>query len=295
MSERKPPRSRGRPRPVGPAEKPAKRRARHASGETPIWLYGAHTVIEALANPRRRCRRLLLGPEAAQRHGSRIDSLLAARRTRDPAEAPSLEAVTREDIARNLPEGAVHQGLALLARPLAQPDLRAVLAGPGTRGAAEDRVVIVVLDQVTDPQNVGAVLRSAAAFGARALITTRRHAPPESGSLAKAASGALEHVPYLQVGNLARALETLKTAGFWCLGLSGEAEQALAEADPGGALALVLGAEDTGLRRLTREACDVMARLPTRPPIDALNVSNAAAAALYELLGRIRGTGGPNP
>ena len=295
MSERKPPRSRGRPRPVGPAEKPAKRRARHASGETPIWLYGAHTVIEALANPRRRCRRLLLGPEAAQRHGSRIDSLLAARRTRDPAEAPSLDPVTREDIARNLPEGAVHQGLALLTRPLAQPDLRAVLAGPGTRGATEDRVVIVVLDQVTDPQNVGAVLRSAAAFGARALITTRRHAPPESGSLAKAASGALEHVPYLQVGNLARALETLKTAGFWCLGLSGEAEQALAEADPGGALALVLGAEDTGLRRLTREACDVMARLPTRPPIDALNVSNAAAAALYELLGRIRGTGGPNP
>jgi 23S rRNA (guanosine2251-2'-O)-methyltransferase len=258
-------------------------------------------VIEALANPRRRCRRLLLGPEAAQRHGPRIDALLAAQRARDPAEAPSLEAVARGDIARNLPEGAVHQGLALLARPLDQPDLRAVLAGPGAQGvaeeraaegraaegrAAEGRAVVVVLDQVTDPQNVGAVLRSAAAFGARALITTRRHAPPESGSLAKAASGALEHVPYLQVGNLARALETLKTAGFWGLGLSGEAERTLAEADPGGALALVLGAEDTGLRRLTREACDVMARLPTRPPIDALNVSNAAAAALYELLGR---------
>jgi 23S rRNA (guanosine2251-2'-O)-methyltransferase len=305
MNERKPPRSRGRPRPGGPAEKPAKRRARRASGETSIWLYGAHAVIEALANPRRRCRRLLLGPEAAQRHGRRIDALLAARRARDPAEALSLEAVARGDIARNLPEGAVHQGLALLARPLAQPELRDVLAGPETRGAAEGRAaegravegraVVVVLDQVTDPQNVGAVLRSAAAFGARALITTRRHAPPESGSLAKAASGALEHVPYLQVGNLARALETLKTAGFWGLGLSGEAEQTLAEADPGGALALVLGAEDTGLRRLTREACDIMARLPTRPPIDALNVSNAAAAALYELLGRIRGTGGPNP
>ncbi len=291
MTERKPPRSRGRPRPGGPAEKPARRRARHASGETPIWLYGAHAVIEALANPRRRCRRLLLGPEAAQRHGPRIDALLAARRARDPAEAPSLEAVARGDIARNLPEDAVHQGLALLARPLAQPELRDVLAGPGIRGAAEGRtaegrVVVVVLDQVTDPQNVGAVLRSAAAFGAHALITTRRHAPPESGSLAKAASGALEHVPYLQVGNLARALETLKTAGFWGLGLSGEAKQTLAETDPGGALALVLGAEDTGLRRLTREACDVMARLPTRPPIDALNVSNAAAAALYELLGR---------
>ncbi len=269
MSERKPPRSRDRPRPGGPAEKPAERRARRASGETSIWLYGAHTVIEALANPRRRCRRLLLGPEAAQRHGPRIEALLAARRARDPAEAPSLEAVARGDIVRNLPEGAVHQGLALLAKPLAQPDLRDVLAGPGTRGAAEGRVaegraVVVVLDQVTDPQNVGAVLRSAAAFGARALITTLRHAPHESGSLAKAASGALEHVPYLQVGNLARALETLKTAGFWGLGLSGEAERTLAEADPGGALALVLGAEDTGLRRLTHEACDVMARLPTR-------------------------------
>ncbi len=286
MTERKPPRSRGRPRPSGAAEKPAGRRARHGSGETAIWLYGAHAVIEALANPRRRCRRLLLGPEAAQRHGPRIDALLAARRAGDPADAPSREAVARGDIARNLPEGAVHQGLALLARPLAQPDLRDLLAGPGTRGAAEGRVVVVVLDQVTDPQNVGAVLRSAAAFGARALITTRRHAPPESGSLAKAASGALEHVPYLQLGNLARTLETLKTAGFWCLGLSGEAEQALAEADPGGALALVLGAEDAGLRRLTAEACDVMARLPTRAPIDALNVSNAAAVALYEVLGR---------
>ena len=297
MTERKPPPSRSRPKPGGAAEKPAGRRARHhGSGETAIWLYGAHAVIEALANPRRRCRRLLLGPEAAQRHGPRIDALLATRRAGDPADAPSREAVARGDIARTLPEGAVHQGLALLAGPLAQPDLRDLLAGPGIRGAAEGRaaegraaegrMVVVVLDQVTDPQNVGAVLRSSAAFGARALITTRRHAPPESGSLAKAASGAFEHVPYLQVGNLARALETLKAAGFWCLGLSGEAERALAEADPGGALALVLGAEDTGLRRLTREACDVMARLPTRPPIDALNVSNAAAVALYELLGR---------
>ncbi len=301
MNERKPSRNRSRPRPGGHPEKPGKRRARRVSGEASIWLYGAHAAIEALANPRRRCQRLLLGPEAAQRHGPRIDALLAARRARDPAEAPSIEAVARGDIARNLPEGAVHQGLALLARPLDQPDLRDFLAGPGTRGAAEGRAaggraaggraaggraVVVVLDQVTDPQNVGAVLRSAAAFGARALITTRRHAPPESGSLAKAASGALEHVPYLQVGNLAHALESLKTAGFWSLGLGGEAERTLAEADPGGALALVLGAEDTGLRRLTREACDVLVRLPTRPPIDALNVSNAAAVALYELLGR---------
>jgi 23S rRNA (guanosine2251-2'-O)-methyltransferase len=121
-----------------------------------------------------------------------------------------------------------------------------------------------------------------------ALMTTRRHAPPESGALAKAASGALEHVPYLQVGNLARALDALKAAGFWTLGLSGEAERSLAEADPGGPLVLVLGAEGSGLRRLTFEACDIMARLPTRGPIDALNVSSAAAVALYEVLGRAK-------
>ena len=131
-----------------------------------------------------------------------------------------------------------------------------------------------------------AILRSAAAFGALAVITTARHAPPESGALAKAASGALETVPYLQVGNLAQALDRFKTEGFWTLGLAGEADAALADCDPGARLVLVLGAEGSGLRRLTRERCDLLARLPTRPPIDQLNISNAAAVALYELLGR---------
>ena len=198
---------------------------------------------------------------------------------------PAIETVARERIDQVLPEGAVHQGLALLAQPLPQPGLQELL--PTASGAKESgRRVVVILDQVTDPQNTGAVLRSAAAFGAAALITTRRHAPPESGALAKAASGALEHVPYVQVGNLVRALDTLKAKGFWSLGLSGEATQNLTDADPGGPLVLVLGAEGTGLRRLTAEACDIMARLPTRGPIDALNVSNAAAVALYEVLGR---------
>jgi len=191
--------------------------------------------------------------------------------------------VARERIDQVLPVGAVHQGLALLAEPLPQPAIKELLAAARESEESGRRPVVVVLDQVTDPQNTGAVLRSAAAFGAMALMTTRRHAPPESGALAKAASGALEH---LQVGNLARALDALKTAGFWTMGLSGEAERSLAEADPGGPLVLVLGAEGSGLRRLTLEACDIMARLPTRGPIDALNVSSAAAVALYEVLGR---------
>jgi 23S rRNA (guanosine2251-2'-O)-methyltransferase len=306
MNKRKSSRDRWRSGPGGQPKKPASQRVRRASGEAPIWLYGAHAVIEALGNPRRRCRRLMLGTEAAKRHGARLRELLGERASRDPAEAPSPETTPGERIARMLPEGAVHQGLALLVEPLAPlsvRDLVGTLEGtapakgrpaehPGERPG--ERPVVVVLDQVTDPQNAGAVLRSAAAFGARALITTRRHAPPESGALAKAASGALEHVPYLQVSNLARTLDSLKAAGFWCLGLTAEADHTLAEADPGGPVALVLGAEGAGLRRLTREACDVMARLPTRAPIDALNVSNAAAVALYELLGRGR-RGGQGP
>ena len=293
MNQRKPPRDRRRSRLGGRPAKPALQRARRSSGEAPIWLYGVHAVIEALANPRRRCRRLMLGTEPDKRHGARLRGLLAERASRNPAEALSPETVPAERFARTLAEGAVHQGLALLVEPLAQPSIGDLVKTPECEPPAEElpggraeRFVVVVLDQVTDPRNVGAVLRSAAAFGARALITTRAHAPPESGALARAASGALEHVPYLQVGNLVRTLDSLKAAEFWCLALTSEADRTLVEADPGGSVALVLGAEGAGLRRLTRETCDVMARLPTRAPIDALNVSNAAAAALYELLGR---------
>ncbi len=240
------------------------------------WLYGRHAVLAALENPRRRGDRLLLTAEAARRHEAQLKPLLGGAR-RELVH----DTATRDELGAQLPETAVHQGLAFRVWPLAQPDWAALEPGPG-----DGRAVVVALDQVTDPQNVGAVLRSAAAFGALAVITTARHAPPESGALAKAASGALETVPYLQVGNLARALDRFKAEGFWTLGLAGEADGALAECDPGPRVVLVLGAEGSGLRRLTRERCDLLARLPTRPPIDQLNISSAAAVALYELLGR---------
>ena len=252
-----------------------------AAAEEPYWLFGVHAVLAALANPRRRCHRLLLGAEAAHSHGKRIQGLLAAAR---PGPGLTPERASGDDIARALPDGAVHQGLAVLAAPLVQPSLDALMTAALTREKVI-RPVLVVLDQVTDPHNVGAILRSAAAFGAAAVVAPKRHAAAESGTLAKAASGAFEHVAYIQVANLARALAAMKAAGFWSLGLAGEAAHTLAEADPRTPLALVLGAEGRGLRRLTREACDVLARLPTRAPIDSLNVSNAAAVALYQVLG----------
>ncbi|WP_193368133.1 23S rRNA (guanosine(2251)-2'-O)-methyltransferase RlmB [Pelagibius marinus] len=293
-SGRRPPRGGGKPglpasggagRP-GKGPRRAPRGASRPGGAQQLWLYGVHAVLAALGNPNRRPERLLLTPEAAQTWGARL------REVRDSAHAAlASETVARRNIDELLPEGAVHQGLALRCAPLSQPALEDLLdpealPAAGNGGIPPLRRVIVLLDQVTDPHNVGAVLRSAAAFGALAVVALDKGAPEESGTLAKSASGALEAVPYISVVNLARSLDLLKEAGFWCLGLAGEAEQTLAESRPGEAVALVLGAEGPGLRRLTRERCDLLVKLPTRPPIDSLNVSNAAAVALYELLGR---------
>jgi len=251
-----------------------------AQGQRGLWLFGVHAVMAALANPNRRLQRLLATPEAAQSWGHRLREERHARHG-----GLDVETVQRRDIDALLPEGSVHQGLALLTVPLEQPALED-LYGAALPEPAPQRRVVVLLDQVTDPHNVGAVLRSSAAFGALAVVALDKGAPEESGTLAKAASGALEVVPYISVVNLARALDGLKEAGYWCLGLAGEAAQSLAESRPGPAIALVLGAEGSGLRRLTRERCDLLVKLPTRPPIESLNVSNAAAVALYELLGR---------
>ncbi len=263
--------------PTGGPARPARSPARGDG----YWLYGWHAARAALANPARAILGARATPEARRR-------LEAAARAGLEDRGVTLDSASRGDLDALLPPGAVHQGLALEVRPLAPPALADWLDRPGFDNPTGERAVLVALDQVSDPHNVGAVLRSAAAFGALAVLAPRHGQAPETGALAKAASGALDLVPYIDAGNLARALGLLKQRGFWILGLAGDADRELAAADPGGPLVLVLGGEGKGLRRLTREACDLMARLPTRPPIDQLNVSNAAAVALYELLGRER-------
>jgi 23S rRNA (guanosine2251-2'-O)-methyltransferase len=260
-----------RPGSSGAAPRPP--RAATAAGPGGVWLHGLHPVAAALANPARRLRRLLLTEEA--------EAVLAARHPAGQSWRLAPERADRARFATFLPEDAVHQGAALLADPLPPVPLSRALAhadGP-----------VLVLDQVTDPRNVGAILRSAAAFGAAATVLQDRHAPPETGALARAASGALEIVPVVREVNLARALRELKEAGLWVVGLDTAAPVTLAQVAHGlrgRRVALVLGAEGEGLRRLTRETCDEIARLPITPEMESLNVSAAAAVALYELARR---------
>ena len=251
------------------ASRPVEPRAADASGGAP-WLWGHHAVAAALKNPNRKFVRLVATEDAA----TELAGMLG-----EPAPVEP-QIMNRDSIAKLLPPGAVHQGVALLAKTLKPWQLEDVIAHLGEAA----RAIVVVLDQVTDPHNIGAILRSAAAFGAVAVVLPDRNAPEISGTLAKSASGAVEHVPLVRVVNLNRTLELLKKAGFWSVGLAGEADETLASHKLSGRVALVLGSEGDGLRRLTREACDLMARLPTQGPVASLNVSNAAAIALYELV-----------
>ena len=240
----------------------SRKRSHHQRG-TPQRprLWGRHAVAAALDNPNRR--------------------VLKAWATRDSAgfmQFPKDVAVTLADVAdlgRLVPADAPHQGVVIEVEPLEDVWLDEIVAGAG------DRAVLLVLDQVTDPHNVGAILRSAAAFGAVGIVTQDRHSPPESGALAKAASGALETTPWVRAVNLARALEEMAEAGFWRIGLTGDAETELKDALGPRRVALVLGAEGPGLRQNTREHCDALARLPITSAVESLNVSNAAAVALY--------------
>ncbi len=247
--------------------------ARKASAVHGLWLYGRHAVEAALANPRRSCHRLLATADSL----AGLDA--AARR-------PGLEVLTveREELDRRLGLGAVHQGLALSAAPLPRLELkRAAAPEPG-------RNLVLVLDQVTDPHNVGAILRSAAAFDVRAVVLPARGSAELGGTVAKAASGALDLVPVVEVVNLARALDQLAELGYWRLALDAAAEATIDVAPEVDNLALVLGAEGSGLRRLVREHCDLACRLPIAAAMQSLNVSVACGIALYAL-GRRRSVG----
>jgi 23S rRNA (guanosine2251-2'-O)-methyltransferase len=230
-------------------------------------LYGLHTVEAALRNSARRIRHVWATQNAAQRLAAVL-----------PAAGIEPEIVTPSALDRIAGPESVHQGVVLEADQLRQPRLDQI-ARTG---------IVLLLDQVTDPHNVGAILRTAAAFDATALVTTARHSPQRSAVVAKAASGAVEHVPYVKVINLARALDELKAYGFTVVGLDSAAPDAIESIQAAGPIALVLGAEGKGLRHLTRESCDALVRLELPGPIKSLNVSNAAALALYALWHRPR-------
>ena len=234
-----------------------------------IWIYGYHPAAAVLANPQRKILRVVATPEAAER--LQQDRSVAA------YNLERIRTMDRRDIDGLVGADAVHQGVAVLTRPL-EYDLHEILAGLEGRATA----CLVLLDQVTDPHNVGAILRSAAAFGASAVIAPDRHAPEETGVMAKSASGALDKLPYVKTVNLVRALEMIKEFQFWLVGLDAEAPTVLSDIDLGGRIALVLGAEGEGIRRLVAETCDHRARLPISNAMESLNVSNAAAVALYE-------------
>ncbi|HRJ65527.1 MAG TPA: 23S rRNA (guanosine(2251)-2'-O)-methyltransferase RlmB [Alphaproteobacteria bacterium] len=241
---------------------------------SPAYFYGHHAVRAALQNPQRHIQRLLVTENGMEQIQEAYDAALAAGIRR-----PEPTFVEKEDIDRLLPRDAVHQDVMADVKPLEDVFLLDIL-----NGLAEDSTVIV-LDQVTDPHNVGAILRTAAAFGAAAVVVQKLHAPDITGTLAKTASGAVEHVPMVREVNLSRALEQLREAGFTCIGLDERGKLTMAEATPAtGRVALVMGAEGDGLRRLVAENCDTLAKLPTSGPIASLNVSNAAAVALYEVI-----------
>lgn len=252
----------------------AKRRpASPSSTQTPpntLWLYGVHAVTAALHNINRRKHRLICTPKTAE-------SLEIP--TEHENSVPVLEKLDRVDIDSICGEDAVHQGIALLVSPLEGQFVEDLIER--TKDAITSTVI--VLDQATDPRNIGAVMRSARAFGADAIIIQDRNSPPETGTMAKAASGALETIPLIRVTNLARAMWTLKDSGYWVSGLDGYSETSIDNANISEKSVIVLGAEGTGLRRLTRETCDQTVKIPIDPDAESLNLSNAAAIALYAL------------
>lgn len=236
-----------------------------SSNKNTFWLYGFHTVNAALRNPERECHKLIFMQESILKE---ID--LSQRKN------IIVENVDRHKFQTLFPEGTVHQGIAVLVKSLPERGIEFL-------ESIDHASLVLTLDQVTDPHNLGAILRSAAAFGVKAIVLPDRNTPDENSSIvAKTASGALEVVPTIRVSNLARSLEKMRDYGFWHIGLDEQGTTTLSNLDLSGKINIILGAEGEGLRRLTQENCDFLARLPTSTKFATLNVSNAAAISLYE-------------
>lgn len=249
-----------------------KEQARRASAAETLWLFGLHAVRDALLNPRRERLRLIVTQNALDKLGPDVAASGMTPEIADPRRFPA-----------PIDPDSVHQGAALEVRPLNWGRVEDIALGEGPMPPR-----LVLLDRVTDPHNVGAILRSAEVFGARAVIGVERHAAPETGALAKTASGALERQPYIRVRNLAETMESLRAMGYLLIGLAGEAEAEIGAAVAGRTdrpIALVLGAEGPGLRDKTRATCDLLVRIPFASGFGSLNVSNAAAVALYATRG----------
>jgi 23S rRNA (guanosine2251-2'-O)-methyltransferase len=238
---------------------------KHKSSANSQWIWGTHAVLAALKNPNRNLEKLVLTQEILEEMDPELLKIC------------NHQVLERRELDRVLPQGAVHQGIALKAKTLPQMVIEDLIV------ELEDNDLLLILDHVTDPHNVGAILRTCAAFNVKALIMTDRNAPPLSGVLAKTASGALEELPVILVTNLARTLETLKKHNIWTIGLAEEGEKSLGDTNLPGKKAIVMGAEGEGLRRLTREHCDILAKLPTNPDFPTLNVSVAAGISIYAL------------
>ena len=233
---------------------------------TELWIYGNHACIAALKNPNRQINSIL-----TTKHSSEFVADL------NNPDLPPLQIIDRNQLDAILPHDSVHQGIAAQCDPLPSPKLEDVIINQ------TDSSVLVILDQANDPRNIGSVLRSAAAFNATAVIVPDRGTPEINGLMAKAAAGAIELVPIVRVKNLARSLKVIKNAGYWCVGLDGEAAQTLAEVNLSGKIALIMGAEGSGLRQLTSKTCDYLAKIPISGQMKSLNLSIATSIALYEI------------
>lgn len=241
-----------------------------------MLIFGKHPTLSALQNPNRRCHELWVTQSTLNTIGYNNLKLLVKAKHID------FKIVENKDIEKLIGQETVHQGILLRVSPLETPDLISVLA----TAAQKPFSLIVLLDQVTDPHNVGAILRSAAAFDAEAVVTTTLHSPQESTTLAKSASGALEAIPFIKITNLVTTLKLMKDHGFWIIGLDGHTSTTLESVPNYTHMGLILGAEGQGMRSLTKQHCDLIVKLPITSKVESLNVSNAAAISLYSLTRR---------